>query len=125
MTESTYLKQNQSPTGCRPRTFHPTLDTVVPSLNNRSPLSQGYESTRMGSRVTLKLPKPVSTQYLIVFSTHNNPKYTNSLLSILHHPKTMNPLHCHAVPQDVHFFPRAPMHMVKNLHVGTLKDSQL
>ena len=34
MTKKTYLNQNGSPTGCRQRTFHPTIDIVVPSLNN-------------------------------------------------------------------------------------------
>jgi hypothetical protein len=43
-----------SPTGCRPRMFLPTIDIVVPILNNRSPPSQGYESTRMGPRPNLK-----------------------------------------------------------------------
>jgi hypothetical protein len=42
------------PTGWRPRTFLPTIDTVVPILNNRSPLIQGYESTRMSPRPSLK-----------------------------------------------------------------------
>jgi hypothetical protein len=36
----------KEPTGCIPQTFHPTIDTVVLSLNNRSTPSQGYDSTR-------------------------------------------------------------------------------
>jgi hypothetical protein len=43
-----------SPTHCRPRTFLPTIDIVVPILNSRSPLSQSYESIRMGPRPNLK-----------------------------------------------------------------------
>jgi hypothetical protein len=45
-----------------------------------------------------QLPKPVNTQSLMGFSTQNNPKFTISLLSILHYPKKMNPLENHAVP---------------------------
>jgi hypothetical protein len=89
----------------QPRTFHTSLDIVVPSLNSRSPPSQGYVSTRMGSIETLIFPKPVNTQALTGLSTHSNPKYITSLISSLHHPKKTSPLHYHIVPQDVHLFP--------------------
>jgi len=56
MTKSIYLYQNYSPIGCKPREFHPTLDIVVPSINNRSPTSQGYKSMREGSRAALSFP---------------------------------------------------------------------
>jgi hypothetical protein len=106
MTKRTYLKQNQSPTGYRPRMFHPTLDVVVPSLKNRSPPSQGYRSTRMGSRVTLNFPNQ-STLKLSQISQHTTIQSTPSLFSLdLHHPKTMNHLHYHAVPQALHLFLR-------------------
>jgi hypothetical protein len=78
MKERTYLYQNQSPTGCRPRTFHPTLDIVVPSLNNRSPPSQGYESTRTVSGYH-STSQPVNIQALIGFSHTTNPVYQLSL----------------------------------------------
>jgi len=53
MIERTYIKQNKSLTGCRKRMLHPSLNTIVPSINSRSPPSYGYNSTRTGSRVTL------------------------------------------------------------------------
>jgi len=56
MTNNTYLKQKQSPIGYKPSSFHRNLDIFVPSLNNRSPLSQGYDSIRKCSRVTLIFP---------------------------------------------------------------------
>jgi hypothetical protein len=37
----TYLEENHSPIGCRPRMFHPTLKTVVSSLNDRLPTERG------------------------------------------------------------------------------------
>jgi hypothetical protein len=32
--ESTYLYKKVTPTGCKPRTFHPTVETIVPNINN-------------------------------------------------------------------------------------------
>jgi len=44
-SHDTYILK-EAPTSCRPLTFLPVVDIVVPILNNKSPLSQGYESTR-------------------------------------------------------------------------------
>jgi hypothetical protein len=31
--ESTYLYKNVTPMGCRPRMFHPTIETTAPNIN--------------------------------------------------------------------------------------------
>jgi hypothetical protein len=120
MTESTYLKQNQSPTGCRPRTFHPTIDIVVPSLNNRSPPSQGYESTRM-------VPGCHSASQTSQHSSSH--RFLNTQQSKVHHlsslqptpPKDNEPPSLPHSPSGCPLLSRAPVHLVKNLHVGTLR----
>jgi hypothetical protein len=49
------FSSKHSPTGCIPRIFLPTIDTVVHSHSiTVSPPSPGYESTRTGPRTNLK-----------------------------------------------------------------------
>jgi hypothetical protein len=75
--ESTYLLNKDSPTNCKCRTFHPTIDTIVLSLNSRSPSSQGYESSRTGPRSTLT--HTTNYQALTVFPTTQKSYFTISL----------------------------------------------
>jgi hypothetical protein len=90
--------------GCRPRTFHPTIDIVIPSLNSRSPPSQGYESTRM-------VPGCHSASQTSQHSSSH--RFLNTQQSKVHQlsslqpaqPKRMDPLLCHTVPQVVHLLP--------------------
>jgi hypothetical protein len=40
-TKKIYLYKNATPTGCRPRMFHTTVDTIAPNLNNSVTLEPG------------------------------------------------------------------------------------
>jgi hypothetical protein len=54
------------------------------------------------------------------FNTHNNPKYTNSLLPSLHNPREWTPF---SATQSLRLSisSRAPMLLVKNIPIGTLR----
>jgi hypothetical protein len=85
-----------------------------------SPPSQGYLSTRMDSRVSLDFPSSQLSRSHRPFNTHNNPKYTNSLLPSLHNPREWTPF---SATQSLRLSisSRAPVLLVKNLHAGTLR----
>jgi hypothetical protein len=85
-----------------------------------SPPSQGYESTRM-------VPGCHSASQTSQHSSSH--RFLNTQQSKVHQlsslqptqPKRMDPLLCHASPSGCPPPSRAPMHLVKNLHAGTLR----
>jgi hypothetical protein len=91
------------------------------SHSNRSPPSQGYESTRTGSRVTLGLPKPVNTQALTGFSTHTTIQSTPTLFFLACTTQEHGPPSLPHSPSGCPSPSRAPVLLDKNLHVGTLR----
>jgi hypothetical protein len=56
-----------------------------------SPLSQGYESTRTVPECHSASQTSQHSSSHRLLNTHNNPKYTNSLLPSLHNPREWTP----------------------------------
>jgi hypothetical protein len=49
-----------TPTGCRPRTFHPTVDTTIPNINNNFTPKPGLCIHKDGSKVLLGFPNQLA-----------------------------------------------------------------
>ena len=78
-TESTYLYKKETPTGCRRRTFHPTIDTTAPNLNSSVTPEPGLWIHKDGSKVYLGSQTSQLSSSHRFPSTHNNP--SNQLFS--------------------------------------------
>jgi hypothetical protein len=82
------------------------------TLNNRSPSSQGYESTRTGPRPNLKKHNSwlASSQ---VSQPHNKSEFPALFPPQIAQPKEMNTFIFHVVSQAVPFLSRVPILLVR------------